>query len=138
MKKIRGFTLIEIMVVVVIIGLLAALIVPSVVGKVSQASVTKAKSDIQAIGAALELYKLDMFSYPTGTGGLQALVTAPSGETAANWKGPYLKKVGKDPWGRDYLYQSPGSHGEYDVYSYGADGQQGGEKENADIGNWDL
>lgn len=138
MKKIRGFTLIEIMVVVVIIGLLAALIVPSVVGKVSQASATKAKSDIQAIGAALELYKLDMFSYPTGTGGLQALVTVPSGETAANWKGPYLKKVGKDPWGRDYLYQSPGSHGEYDVYSYGADGQQGGEKENADIGNWDL
>jgi general secretion pathway protein G len=139
-RQLRGFTLIEIMVVVVIIGLLAALVVPNLMGRVGQASVTKAKADVQAIETALTMYKLDNFSYPNSSGGLQALVQKPSDDTAPNWKsGGYLKRVPKDPWGNDYQYTLPGTHGsEFDLYSLGADKQEGGEGENADIGNWNL
>jgi len=136
----HGFTLIEIMVVVVIIGLLAALVVPNLMGRVGQASVTKAKADIQAIETALTMYKLDNFNYPTTAVGLLALVQKPSDNSAPNWRtGGYLKRIPKDPWGNEYQYALPGTHGgEFDLFSYGADKQQGGEGENADIGNWNL
>jgi general secretion pathway protein G len=138
MNKHRGFTLIEIMVVVVIIGLLAAFIVPQITGKVEQARVAKAKTDVQALETALAMYKLDNFKYPAADVGLSALMTQPSGDAAKNWRGPYLKKLSKDPWNNDYQYVVPGKHGEYDLYSRGADGQDGGEGENADIGNWNV
>ncbi len=137
----RGFTLIEIMVVVVIIGLLAAVIVPELLSKVSEARVAKAKEDIQAIGTALTLYRLDNFKYPTSDQGLKALVEQPDDPTIVNWKkGGYIDSGSfKDPWGHDYQYVYPGTHGhEYDLYSFGADGQEGGEGEDADIGNWNL
>ena len=135
----RGFTLIEIMVVVIIIGVLAALIAPNVIGRVGQARVTAAKADIQQIEAALNLFRLDNFRYPTTEMGLDALVTNPNDPTIKNWKaGGYLPRVPKDPWDNPYQYLSPGNNGEVDVYSYGADGREGGEDENADIGNWNL
>jgi general secretion pathway protein G len=136
----RGFTLIEIMVVVVIIGLLAAVILPNVFGNVEKAQITKAKSDIQAIEAALTMFKLDNFKYPTTDQGLQALVERPNDPSIRNWRdNGYLKRLQKDPWGNPYQYVFPGTHGqEYDIYSYGADSQEGGEKQNADIGNWNL
>ena len=131
----RGFTLIEIMVVVVIIGILAALVLPNVMGRVDQANVTKAKQDLRTIGAALDMYRLDNFKYPTTDQGLQALVQQPN--DARNWRGPYLKGgVNKDPWGNDYRYAYPGSRGEYDIFTLGADNQEGGEGTNADIGSW--
>lgn len=134
----RGFTLIEILVVVVILGILAAIVVPRVMERPGEARVTRAKQDIQNIVTALSLYKLDNYVYPSTEQGLEALVTKPSGQPEApNWKGPYLDRVPKDPWGRAYLYQYPGQHGEIDVYSYGADGKPGGEGEAADIGNWE-
>lgn len=135
-RRARGFTLIEIMVVVVIIGILAALVVPNVMGRVDQANVTKAKQDIQTIGAALDMYRLDNFKYPTTDQGLTALITQPS--DARNWRGPYLKGgLRKDPWGNDYRYTYPGSRGEYDLYTFGADNQEGGEgATDIDIGNW--
>jgi len=138
MNRHRGFTLIEIMVVVVIIGLLAAFIVPQITGKVEQARVAKAKTDIQALDTALSMYKLDNFKYPPADLGLAALVTKPTGDAAANWKGPYLKKLSKDPWNNEYQYVVPGKHSEYDLYSRGADGQDGGEGDDADIGNWNI
>jgi general secretion pathway protein G len=138
MNRQRGFTLIEIMVVVVIIGLLAAFIVPQITGKVEQARVAKAKTDIQALETALSMYKLDNFRYPPADIGLAALMTQPTGDAAKNWKGPYLKKLSKDPWNNEYQYVTPGKHGEYDLYSRGADGQDGGEGDNADIGNWNI
>jgi general secretion pathway protein G len=138
MKNARGFTLIEIMVVVVIIALLAAFILPTVTGRVEQARITRAKSDIQAFTTALSIYKLDNFSYPAGATGLQALVTAPGGDAAKNWRGPYVQKLGKDPWGHDYVYAYPGTHLEFDLYRRGADGQDNGEGDNADIGNWNI
>ena len=136
----RGFTLIEIMVVVVIIGLLAAAILPQVFGRVEDARIAKAKADIQAIETGLTLYKLDNFKYPSTDLGLLALSQRPNDPTIRNWReGGYLRRVGKDPWGNDYIYVFPGTHGqEFDLYSLGADSQEGGEKENADIGNWNI
>jgi general secretion pathway protein G len=136
----RGFTLIEIMVVVVIIGLLAAVIVPQVVNKVDEARVTRAKADIASIESALTIFRLDNSKYPTTEQGLAALTTQPTDPSIRNWRpGGYLtKRVGKDPWGNEYVYVFPGTHGgEYDLYSLGADGQPGGEGTSADIGNWD-
>ncbi|MNF46602.1 Type II secretion system protein G precursor [compost metagenome] len=134
-----GFTLIEIMVVVVILGILAALVVPQVMNRPDQAKVTVAKGDIKAIGAALDMYKLDNFAYPSTQQGLEALVSRPSGNPPAkNWsKDGYLKKLPIDPWGNTYQYLSPGSKGTYDLYSLGADGKEGGSDNDADLANWD-
>ena len=137
----RGFTLIELMVVVIIIGLLAAVIVPQVVGRVDDARISKTKQDIQAISTALTFYRLDNFKYPTTDQGLRALVQQPSDPSIRNWKpGGYIQSgSAKDPWGNDYQYVSPGASGrDYDLFSFGADGQQGGEGANADIGNWNV
>ena len=136
----RGFTLIEIMVVVVIIGLMAAVIVPSVMRRVDDAKVARVKSDIQGIETALTMYRLDNSKFPTGEQGLQALVTQPTDPSIKHWKaGGYLEHLNKDPWGNDYIYVYPGTHGkDYDLYSLGADGQPGGEGVDADIGNWNL
>jgi general secretion pathway protein G len=135
-----GFTLIEIMVVVVIIGLLAAVIVPTVVSKVDEAKVSKAKADIQSLETALTMYRLDNSKYPTSDQGLTALVTQPTDPSIKHWRpGGYLQRVSKDPWGNDYQYVIPGSHGrEYDLFSLGADGAPGGEGIDADIGNWNI
>ena len=140
LRKSRGFTLIEIMVVVVIIGLLAAVIVPAVVNRVDEARVTRAKADIAAIESALVIFRLDNSKYPTTEQGLAALTSQPTDPSIRNWRpGGYLtKKVGKDPWGNEYQYVYPGTHGgEYDLFSLGADNQPGGEGTSADIGNWD-
>lgn len=135
----RGFTLIEIMVVVIIIGLLAAIIGPQVLGRVDDAKLAKARQDIQAIESALTLYKLDNFRYPTTEQGLRALVEKPADPNVRNWKaGGYLKRLQKDPWGLDYQYESPGTRGEIDIYTLGADGEAGGEGADADIGNWSV
>jgi general secretion pathway protein G len=135
----RGFTLIEIMVVVIIIGLLAAVVVPQFLGRVDDARVAKAKQDIQALDTALTMYKLDNFVFPTAEMGLQALVVKPNDPTVTHWRsGGYLKRLNKDPWGNEYQYQIPGTHGDYDLFSLGADGQPGGQGINADIGNWNL
>jgi general secretion pathway protein G len=138
-RRARGFTLIEIMVVVIIIGLLAAVIVPQVVGRVDEARVNKAKQDLQSIETALTMYRLDNFKYPTTDQGLRALVQQPTDPSIRNWRpGGYLQRgSAKDPWGNDYQYVFPGTRGrEYDLFTYGADGQQGGEGPDADIGNW--
>ncbi len=133
----RGFTLIEILVVVVILGILAAIVVPRVMDRPGEARVTRAKQDIQGVMTALNLYKLDNFTYPSAAQGLEALSAKPSGQPdAPNWKGPYLDRVPKDPWARPYQYQQPGQHGEVDVFSLGADGRPGGDGEAADVGNW--
>ena len=136
----HGFTLIEIMVVVIIIGLLAAVVVPQFLGRVDDARVAKAKQDIQAMQTALTMYKLDNYSYPSAELGLKALAQKPDSSTVKNWRpGGYLQHINKDPWGNDYLYQIPGTHGgDYDLYSLGADGKPGGEGYDADIGNWNL
>jgi general secretion pathway protein G len=132
----RGFTLIEIMVVLVIIGVLAALIAPAVLGRVDEARITAARTDVANLMQALKLYKLDNQRFPTPEQGLQALVSKPSaGPLPANWK-PYLDKLPNDPWSRPYQYLNPGLRGEIDVFSFGADGQPGGEGGNADIGSW--
>jgi general secretion pathway protein G len=134
-----GFTLIEIMVVVIIIGLLAAVVVPQIFGRVDDARIAKAKQDIAAMETALTLFKLDNFRYPTTEQGLNALVQKPADPDIRNWRqGGYLKRLNKDPWGNDYQYAYPGTQGEFDLYSFGADGQPGGEEANADIGNWNL
>ena len=136
----RGFTLIEIMVVVVIIGLLAAVIVPQVVDKVDQARVAKAKQDITSLETALTMYRLDNSKYPTTDQGLSALTTQPTDPNIRHWRpGGYIKRISKDPWGNDYVYVYPGTHGqEYDLYSLGADNQPGGEGTDADVGNWNA
>ena len=134
----RGFSLIEIMVVVVILGILAALVVPKIINRPDEARVVKAKQDVMTIQSALDLYKLDNGSYPTTDQGIQALVQRPnSGPVPNNWQS-YLKSVPKDPWGRDYLYLNPGEHDEVDVFTYGAAGQPGGTGINAEIGNWNA
>lgn len=140
MKQGRGFTLIEVMVVVVILGILAALVVPKIMSRPDDARLAKARQDIRTIEAALNLYKLDNYVYPTTEQGLEALVTKPTTPPEPRqWKqGGYLDRLPQDPWGRHYLYLQPGQHGEIDIYSLGADGQQGGEGINADIGNWTL
>ena len=137
-KHSRGFTLIEILVVVVIMGILAAIIVPRVMDQPDQARITKAKQDIQAMVTALEMYKLQNYNYPSTDQGLEALITAPSGQPEArNWKkGGYIDRLPADPWGNPYKYLNPGVHGLIDVFSLGADGSSGGEEINQDIGNW--
>jgi general secretion pathway protein G len=132
----RAFTLIELMVVLVIIGVLAALIVPNVIERADDARVTAAKTDVNNLMQALKLYRLDNQRYPTAEQGLQALLVRPTvGPAAPNWK-PYVEKLPNDPWGRSYQYMNPGIKGEIDVLSLGADGQPGGEGKNADIGSW--
>jgi general secretion pathway protein G len=133
----QGFTLLEIMIVVVIIGLLAAMVAPSLMSNVDKAQTSRTRQDIRQIETVLNLYRLDNFRYPSGSEGLAALVTNPGDTAAPNWK-QQLKKLPVDPWNRPYQYASPGQHGEFDVFSLGADGQEGGEGVNADIGNWDL
>ena len=136
----RGFTLIEVLVVVVILGILAAVVVPRIMDQPDKAAVVRARQDIQSLDTALKMYKLDNFSYPSTQQGLEALVQRPAGTPEApNWKdGGYLDRLPRDPWGNNYEYLSPGRNGEYDVYSLGKDGQPGGEGFNADIGNWNL
>ncbi len=131
-----GFTLIELMVVLVIIGVLAALIVPNVLDRADDARVTAARTDVNNLMQALKLYRLDNQRYPTSEQGLQALVARPTaGPVPPNWK-PYLEKLPNDPWGRPYQYLNPGVKGEIDVMSFGADGQAGGEGRDADVGSW--
>ncbi len=138
----KGFTLIELMVVIVILSILAVYVAPKLVGREEQAKQVKARVDIQGIETALKLYKLDNGMYPTTEQGLEALVRPPeSGKVPKNWReGGYIEKgkIAKDPWGNEYIYLSPGSHGDYDILSYGADGEPGGEQENEDIKSWEI
>lgn len=132
----RGFTLIELMVVLVIIGMLAALIVPNVLERADEARVTAARTDVNNLMQALKLYRLDNQRYPTAEQGLQSLVAKPTvGNIPPNWK-PYLEKLPNDPWGKAYQYVNPGVKGEIDVFSFGADGLAGGAGKDADIGSW--
>lgn len=137
-----GFTLIELMVVIVILGILAGLIIPRIMGRPDEARMAKARIQIESLETALKLYKLDNGSYPTTEQGLQALVEAPAvGTPVKNWRqGGYLEKgkVPKDPWDHDFFYVSPGAHGDFDLSSLGADGEPGGEGKNRDINNWET
>lgn len=136
----RGFTLIEIMIVVVIIGILVGLLAPKIMDRPDQARVVAARSDIQALLQALKLYRLDNATYPSAEQGLNALVKKPeTGVIPNNWKpGGYLDRLPKDPWQGEYQYLNPGIHGEIDLLSFGADGKPGGEGYSADVGSWDL
>jgi len=142
MKRMRnaagGFTLLEIMVVVVIIGIMASLVLVSVLPNVDKAHTAKARQDIQTIRGALDMFKLDNYKYPTTEQGLKSLVQQPNDPSIRNWRqGGYVESMQKDPWGNDYRYVYPGTHGkEYDLYTLGADNQEGGEGPNTDIGNW--
>lgn len=137
-RRQAGFTLVELMVVIVIIGLLATIVAINVIPSGDTARVQKAKADIATIEQALEMYRLQFSTYPTTAQGLQALVTAPAGVDASRYqKGGYIKKLPEDPWNRPYLYAAPGRHGEADVWTLGADGRDGGEGINADIGSWE-
>jgi general secretion pathway protein G len=138
LRRSEGFTLVEIMVVVVILGVLAVLIVPRVVGRTEEARGAAAKHDLAAIMQSLKLYRLDNGRYPTNDQGLQALVVKPqAGPAPSNWRS-YLDKLPKDPWGNPYQYLNPGVHGEIDVFTLGADGQPGGTGADQDIGSWQL
>ena len=133
----QGFTLIELMVVIVILGLLAAIVTFNVLPLGDRGKITKAKADIATIESALDLYKLQNDGYPTTTDGLQALVSPPADADASKYqRGGYIKKLPNDPWGRPYLYAAPGQHGEVDIWTLGADRKEGGEGPNADIGSW--
>ncbi|TWU37972.1 Type II secretion system protein G precursor [Candidatus Brocadiaceae bacterium S225] len=134
---VSGFTLIELLIVMVIIGLLAAFIAPKLIGRVGESKQTAAKAQIELISTAIEIYKLDTGKYPSQETGLQSLNTKPG--DVQNWKGPYMKKdkAPKDPWGADYIYKFPGTHGDYDLISYGADGTEGGSGDNQDIVSWE-
>jgi len=134
----RGFTLIEIMVVVVILGILAALIAPNVISRIDDAQVVKVQQDIRAMESALKLYRLDNFRYPDTEEGLNALVTPPQDPNVRWPAGGYLDRLPKDPWERDYVYLHPGNQAEFDIYTLGRDGQQGGDGIDSDVGNWSL
>lgn len=134
-----GFTLIEIMVVVVILGILLSVVVPQVMNRPDEARVQLARQNIRAIESALDMYRLNHFRYPSSDEGLQALIQPPAGSELKNYpSGGYLKKSPVDPWNNEYVYLNPGTRGEVDIYSLGADGQPGGEGVDADIGNWEL
>jgi general secretion pathway protein G len=134
-KNERGFTLIELLIVMIILGLLAALVAPRMFGKVGKSKQKAAQSQIALFETAIDTYRLDMGKFPGADQGLMALRIKPQGEE--NWDGPYLpKEIPLDPWGRPYEYRYPGEHGDYDILSYGADGQMGGEDEDADVVNW--
>ncbi len=136
-KAQSGFTLIEIMVVVVILGLLGTLVVQAVGGRPDQAREVKVQNDIASLEGALKLYKLDNFTFPSQAQGLAALTSNPSG--SKNWRGPYIERLPEDPWGNAYQYRNPSTKGrKFDIYSYGADNTEGGTEQNADIGNWSL
>jgi general secretion pathway protein G len=134
----HGFTLVELMVVIAILALLAAIVAINVIPFGEKAKTQKAKTDIAAIQQALELYKLQLNTYPSTTDGLKALVSPPSdlSDPSSYQRGGYIKKLPDDPWGRPYLYSSPGQHGDFDVWTYGADGKEGGEGADADVGSW--
>jgi general secretion pathway protein G len=136
----KGFTLLEVMIVVVILGILASIVVPRVMDRPDDARLAKAQTDVRGIASALELYRLDNFRYPTTVQGLEALVQRPtSGPDAKNWKrGGYLDRLPQDPWGNPYQYLHPGLNGEFDLYSFGADGRADGNGINQDVGNWTL
>ncbi len=135
----QGFTLIEIMVVVIIIGILAAIVAPNVIGRVDDAQIVKAKAEISNIENAMKFYRLDNFAYPSSEQGIEALVTRPADPNIKNWKtGGYLERVPSDHWGNAYLYLNPGNEREIDIYTLGRDGAPGGEGVDADIGNWSL
>ncbi|MBA3564018.1 MAG: type II secretion system major pseudopilin GspG [Gammaproteobacteria bacterium] len=136
-RRSAGFTLIEIMVVVVILGVLAALVAPNVINRIDDAQITRARQDIRGIESALKLYRLDNYKYPTTDQGLEALVDEPVDTTVRNWK-PYLDRLPRDPWQNPYEYLQPGLQGDIDVFTLGADGQPGGEGIDADIGNWEI
>lgn len=136
-RRQRGFTLIEIMVVVVILGILAAMVVPKVLDRPDQARATAARQDIAGLMQALKLYRLDHGSYPTQNDGLKVLVEKPANAKAGTWRS-YLERLPNDPWGKPYQYLNPGANGEIDVFTLGADGQPEGEGVNADIGSWQL
>lgn len=127
------------MVVVIIIGILAAIVAPNVIGRVDDAQIIKAKADISNIENAMKFYRLDNFAYPSTEQGIEALVNKPTDPNIRNWKaGGYIDRLPKDPWGNPYLYLNPGNNGEIDIYTLGADGTPGGDGLNADIGNWDV
>ena len=134
----QGFTLIEIMVVVVILGILAALIAPNIIGRIDEARVMKARSDIRTIESSLQLYRMDNFRYPSTEEGVEALVNKPDDPDIKWPEGGYLTRLPQDPWNRPYLYLQPGNNRIYDLYTFGRDGQQDGEGPDADIGNWNL
>ncbi len=138
-RKSAGFTLVELLIVMVILGLLSALVGPRLFGHLGSSKTKAARTQIELLGAALDMYRLDMGRYPATEEGINALSQKPADEArAANWRGPYLKKrVEKDPWGNAYVYAFPGQHGEYDLISLGADGQPGGEGEDADVNSWE-